>query len=59
MTKMVKWNFSGSLMQGIKSNLSFEMSEGKRSAVDKHAKGIAQSTVSYSLSDLQTRHIYY
>jgi hypothetical protein len=32
------------------------MSEGKRAAVDKHAKSLAQSTVYYHLSDRQTRH---
>ena len=44
------------VLQGTKSNLSYEMSESKRAAVNKHAKSLAQSTVSYHLSDRQTRH---
>jgi hypothetical protein len=44
------------MLQGTKSSLASDMSEGKRAAVDKHAKSLAQSTVYYHLSDRQTRH---
>ncbi len=44
------------MLQGTKSSLASDMSEGKRAAVAKHAKSLAQSTVYYHLSDRQTRH---
>ena len=44
------------VLQGTKSNLSSEMYEDKRAAVDKHAKSLDQSTVFYHLSECHTRH---
>ena len=43
------------ILQGHKSNLKGDIPEGKKAVVDKHAKILAQSTVSYHLSDRQVQ----
>ena len=42
------------VLQGTKCSLLSDLSQGKRGAVDKHAKILAESTVSHHLSDRQT-----